>query len=101
MDELFEPGIKLSYPQEYSFIFVFGDEREALKVRRNRVNCPSYEDCVNWAKYQKNVSIFVADMFAEVNYAAGDYVGENSETLLCRLEDGLVFTTDLTMVIFH
>jgi hypothetical protein len=74
---------------------------ETSKVLRNRANCPSYENCVNWAKYQKNVSILVADTFAEENYAAGDYVGENSEPLLCRLEEGVVFTSGQTMLMFH
>jgi hypothetical protein len=51
--------------------------------------------------YQKNVSISVLDNVVEENYFAAVYVGENSESLLCRLEDGLVFNTDLTMVMFH
>jgi hypothetical protein len=34
-------------------------------------------------------------------YASGVYVSENSDSLLCRLEDGVVFTTGLTMIIFH
>lgn len=41
-------------------------------------------------------------MSAEEYYVSGDCVGANSENLLCRLlEDGAVFTTGLTMVIFH
>jgi hypothetical protein len=51
--------------------------------------------------YQKNVSISVLDNAVEENYFAGAYVGENSESLLCRLEDGLVFNTGLTMVMFY
>jgi hypothetical protein len=101
MDELFASGIKLAYPPEYSFIFENRYETEASEVQRLRVNCPSYEICVNWAKYQKNVSILLLDKVAEDNYANGVYVGENSEPLLCRLEDGVVFTTGLTMVLFH
>jgi hypothetical protein len=101
MDELFASGIKLAYPPEYSFIFENGDETESLKVQKNRVNCPSYEVCKKWAKYHKNVSILLVDKVAEDNYARGDYVGENSDRLLCRLDDGVVFTTGLTMIMFH
>jgi hypothetical protein len=36
------------------------------------------------------VSILIDDMFAEENYVAGFYVGENIVPLLCRLEDGVV-----------
>jgi hypothetical protein len=61
MDELFALGIKLGSPTVYKSIFDIGDETEASNVRGNRANCPSYGDCVTWARYQKNVSILVAD----------------------------------------
>ena len=32
---------------------------------------------------------------------SGHYVGENSEPLLCRLEDGVVYSTGLTMVMVY
>jgi hypothetical protein len=101
MDELFDSRIKLAYPQMYNFMFEKGDETEASKVQRNRANCPSFDVCVKWAKYQKNVSVLLADTLADVNYAIGAFIGESSEPLLCRLEDGVVFTTGLTMLMFH
>jgi len=52
-------------------------------------------------KYQKNASVLLADMGAEEHYATGDFVGEYSEPLVCRLEEGVVSTTGLTMVMFH
>jgi hypothetical protein len=101
MDELFASGIKLAYQPEYNFIFENGDETEASNVQINRANCPSFELCVDWAKYQKNVSLFLIDIAAEKNFAAGNFVGENSEPLLCRLEDGVFFTTGLSMIMFY
>jgi hypothetical protein len=101
VDELFASGIKLLYPQGLNYIFEIGDETEASNVRRNRLNCPSYDDCVNWAMYHKNVSILLVDMVAEENYAAGIYVGKNSEPLLCTLEDGAVLNTGLAMIMIH
>jgi hypothetical protein len=98
MDELFDSGIALGYSPEYSFIFQNGDEKEVSKIKRNSVFCASYNICENWAKYQKNVSILLADKDAEDNYAYGDYVGENSESLLCKLEDGVFFNTGLSML---
>jgi len=100
MDELFASGIKLAYPPGYNFIFKKGDESENSIVERNRANCPTYDVCEKWVKYQ-NVSILLEDKVAEDNYASGYYVGENSEHILCRLEDGVVFTTGPTMVMFH
>ena len=100
-EELFASGIKFAYLPEYNFIFENGDETEASKVQRNRVNCPSYGICANWAKYHKNVSILLGDKVAEDNYASGVYVGKNSEPLFCGLEDGVVFNTGLTMIMFH
>ena len=101
MAELLTSGIKLAYPPEYNFIFAHGDETEVSDVQRNFVNCPSYQVCVNWAKYHKNVSILLLDNAAEDNYASCDFVVENSELLLCRLEDGIVFSTGLSMIMFH
>jgi hypothetical protein len=40
-------------------------------------------------------------MFAETFYAIGNFIGENPELLFFRIEDGLVFLTGLTMVMFH
>jgi len=100
-DELFASGIKLAYPQGYDEFFKIGDETEALKVYSNRVICPSIDICFNWATHQKNVSVLMSDIAAEIDYAKGDYVGENSESLLCSLEDGAVFNTALTMLMIH
>jgi hypothetical protein len=101
MDELYASGIKLAYPLEYSFIFESVEETEQAKVKQNHVICPSKEICDNWVKYEKNVSVLLIDNYVEDNYASGLYVGENSESLLCRLEDGVIFTTGLTMMMFH
>ena len=100
-DELFASGIKLAYQPEHNFIFERGDETEAAKVHRNRANCPSYKVCMEWAKCQKNVSILMDDRIAEEQYAKGNFVGENSEPMVCRLEDGIVYFTGLNMVMFH
>ena len=35
------------------------------------------------------------------NYDSGVNAGENSESLLCRLEDGVVFITSLRILKFH
>jgi hypothetical protein len=50
MDELFASGIKLAYMPGYSYIFENGDETENSKVQKNRVNCPSFVVCADWAK---------------------------------------------------
>ena len=101
MDELFASDIKLAYSPEEHFIFENGDETVLSKVLRNRVNCPSLPICVEWAKYQKNVSVLLVDKNAEDNYAKGFFVGENSEPLLCSLEDGVVYTFGQSMVMFY
>jgi hypothetical protein len=101
MDELFSAGMKLAFQEGRSFIFRNGDEIEASKVLRNLADCSSFEVCRNWATYQKNVSIMMAESFAELYYATGEFVGENSEPLLCKLEDGVFLQTGATMVMFH
>jgi hypothetical protein len=41
------------------------------------------------------------DKNAEVYYAKGYFVGENSEPLLCRLKDGVVYTFGQSMIMFY
>ena len=101
MEELFASGIMFAYRPDFSFVFEIGDETEVTKIQRHLANCPSGWVCEYWAKHHKNVSIFLTDITAEFKYAIGDFVGENSKPLLCKLEDGVVFPDSLTMKMFH
>jgi len=101
MDELFASDIKLVYSPYYSQIFEKGDEMEASRVLRNLADCPSFEICLEWAMFQKNVSIMLSDNSAEDAYALGTIFGENSEPLLCKLEDGVFLHTGRTMVMLR
>jgi hypothetical protein len=75
--------------------------KEGSKIKSQSANCPSFDVCMNWAMYQKNVSIFLSDIDAELHYAYGTFVGENSEHLVCRLEDGVFLNTGQAMLAFH
>jgi hypothetical protein len=101
MDELFASDIKLACRPENNFIFQNFDETELSKILGNRVNCPKNDGCLNWTMYHKNVSIMVDDTRAEEFYATGVSVGENSEPLLCRLEDGVVFKYGRSMIMIY
>jgi hypothetical protein len=101
MNELFASGITLAYPKGYNYIYEIVDEEEAMKVHRNHVECQSVNICFNWATHQRNASIILSDTVAELHYAYGDFVGENSEPLVCRLEDGVIFNTGLTMIMLQ
>jgi hypothetical protein len=100
-DELFDSGIKLAYQETLNSIFDNVDESYVSKVRSNRANCPSFEDCMDWAVNQKNVSIILDDTSAKMYYDNGYFVGKNSEPLMCRLEDGEVFKYGQSMIMFH
>jgi len=43
----------------------------------------------------------MSDTAAEEYYAYGDFVGENSEPLLCKLQEGSFHLTGVTMLVFH
>ena len=43
----------------------------------------------------------LAHIDIEGHHDIGDFVGKNSESLFCKLEEGVIFNTGLTMVIFH
>jgi hypothetical protein len=47
------------------------------------------------------VTILLGDKTVEVKYARRFYIGENSEPLLCKLEDWVNFHTGLSMIMFH
>jgi hypothetical protein len=98
MDELFASGIKFALQGNNLEV---GDETEVSEVQRRRVNCPSYWGCVEWAMYQKNVSVALIDIEAEYRYAIGEFIDENSKPLLCRIEDGVIFPVCYTMLMIH
>ena len=71
------------------------------KLKKNCANFPMNDISLDWAKYQKNVSVLLLDKFAEIHYALGNFIGENSEPLLCRLEDGVFFSYGQSMLMFN
>jgi hypothetical protein len=101
MDELFASDVKLAlYPFEFNAVNRT-NEREASKILRNSVDCPSFKVCLDWAIHQKNTSVSLSDISAELMYASGLFVGENSEPLLCKLEDGVYLRSGLTMLMLQ
>jgi hypothetical protein len=101
VNELLASGIKLAYSEYYNLLLENLYGTESSQIKRNHVNCPSLNVCVAWAKYHKNVSILLLDMVVEEYYASGEIVGENSEPLLCRIEDGVLYSYGKSMAMFH
>jgi len=101
MDELLASGIKLDFGRFQSDSLLFRNEKENKEIVRNRANCTSHTDCLNWAMYHKNVSILLIEDIFEMMYAAGLYNGQNSEPLLCRLEDGVFFPLSVTIIMLY
>jgi len=56
---------------------------------------------MNWTEYQKNASVFWLILVLKDIRLLVIFFEKNSETLFCKLEDGVVFNTGLSMVIFH
>jgi hypothetical protein len=100
-DELFVSGMKLAFDPIHGFVFENGNETEVSNVRRMKANCPSFEVCINWAKYYKNVSVFLFDYVFQVQFDNGDYVGGNGEPLLCRIDDGVFLNVRSVMIMFY
>jgi hypothetical protein len=101
MDELFSSDIKLAYTPGKKDFLENGDDIDTTKIFRNRVYCPSFEVCISWAKYQRNVSFLMPDYFAEIYYSNGALFGENFKNLVCKLEDGLILQYGYSMVMFQ
>jgi hypothetical protein len=101
MDELLGSGMKLAYDPIVSVFYENGDESEASNVRRNEANCPSFDVCMKWAKYHKNVSVYLSDNEFETVSRNGGFSGENGEPLLCRIDDGVIFNLRSVMLMFY
>ena len=50
---------------------------------------------------QKCINFFISDFLAELINAIGKFVGENSEPFMCRIEDGVIYSSVLSMITFH
>jgi len=75
MDELFASGIKLAYYPSFSSFVKFGNETEASKVQINKVKCPTVNDCLDRATYQKNASVLLPDGSVQEHFALGSLIG--------------------------
>ena len=95
--ELYESGIKFYYPPDIEFLFENSDEMEVSLVQRNLASCHSFWVCFDWAINHQNTSVFASDFDIEFYYYDVDTLGENSENLLCSLEEGLVYNNALRM----
>jgi hypothetical protein len=101
MDELFDSDLKLAYDPVHSPFLEKGNEKDLSNLRRMKANCPSFDVCVDWAQYYKNVSVFLSDYVFQIQSAIGLHVGENGEPLLCRIDDGVFFNTQSVMLMFY
>jgi hypothetical protein len=101
MDELFGSGMKLAYLPSYGYIFENGNETEVSNLRRMKADCPSLKVCVNWAKYYKNVSVFLSDNGFQLVSENSEYVGANGENLLCRVDDGVFMNFMAVMLMIY
>jgi hypothetical protein len=98
---LYESGTKLYYLPDLKFLFENVKETEVSKVQRNLANCSSYFECIQWAKYHKNVSILISELDMATFYARDVLLDENYEPFLCRLEDGVVYNNGLRMLMLQ
>jgi hypothetical protein len=101
MAELFSSGMRLAYKASHSYVFEFGDETDVSNVRRNKANCPSFGVCVNWAFYNKNVSVFLTDHVFKFVSDNGGIAGDKGVPLLCRVDDGVFLNTRYVMIMLY
>jgi hypothetical protein len=100
MDELLASGLFLEFPPKFDFNFMNDDI-----VRINSQRQPDFDVtmtvALDWAIHHKNLSLFVQDFRVETMISIGELVSENSEPLLCKLEDGTVYYDSISMVMVH
>jgi hypothetical protein len=101
LDELFASGIKFFYTPGFADLFSNTAEKGESLVEMNLADCETFGDCFDWAIYGKNVSVLVREEWFYVTYAAGDFLDEDSKPLLCKLEDGIVYSSGLSMVMLY
>jgi hypothetical protein len=97
MDEMFTSGIMLAYPTEYNFIF--GN----LMIEDNKItkNFSELPFVILLFRLSKNISILLADNFAEKYSVLGEFFVEISNPYLCRLENGLFSQNGHTILMLH
>jgi len=101
MDVLLASDIKLVLSRYSSILYNISDINIKSKLKKKFVPCPSLEDLWKWAIFKKNVSFMFSEISAEENYALGNFVGEKSEPLFCKLEDGVFLHSGRSMVMLR
>jgi hypothetical protein len=100
MDELLASGILLLYDSKFNFLFI-KDDKIITHIQTQHEDFAVWEFGLSWAIIHKNTSLFLEDMEAEIMFAFSTLNHENSEPVLCKLEDGMIYNDALSMILFH
>jgi hypothetical protein len=100
MDELLASGILLFCTRKYKFLLYNDDEISKRFVRQPSFIVASHV-VTKWIVDHKNVSLFSQDLNIGFLFAERKIIRENSESSLCKLEDGMFYNDGLSMIMFH
>jgi hypothetical protein len=74
------------------------DDIDSHTILRNRVLCPNSSACLKWAHDYKNISMILDEANIEEKYATSSLLDENSKPLICSLDDGIMLTVSIVMI---
>jgi hypothetical protein len=98
IDQMLASKIKYEYHPILDYIYNENDDVNSRIIRTNRVLCLNYSVCFKWAHDYKNISIILDEVDIEEEFAGSSLMDKNSKPTICSLDDGIVMTVHIAMM---
>jgi hypothetical protein len=100
MDEVFASGMFVRIQSEYLFLF-WNDTAVMSNYQRQPKRATQIYYLMECVFLHKNMSVFATDLIIDYFFAFDRQLFEISQTMMCKLEDGMVYNYGLSMIMFH
>jgi hypothetical protein len=98
IDQMLASKINYGYIPLLDEMYNETDDVNSRIILRNRVPCLNSSVCLKWAHDYKNISIILDEANIEEKYATSSLMDENSKPLICSLDDGIIMTVNIVMM---
>jgi hypothetical protein len=90
---------KFGFPNAVQALFPDASDPLDSATVKDAVQCPDLDTCFKWAAEYHNITTVIDNLNVETYRGSGNWTDENNRPLLCELEDGVVRTIDLSILV--
>jgi hypothetical protein len=91
--------MKFGFPDMYKRMFIVTSDPVESAIAKGAVECPNKSTCFLWATVYRNISIILTDVDIKNYLRMKKWTDENNRPLVCVLEDGVVATFHVSVLV--